>query len=101
MTGKPPTIRRHERNWSQFPRPLASIFLPVFLSATCMQFAGCADIMGEKEKPIHERQDDALRDPFNYGPGEGKSAVPSVTGGGTSEFDENGFRRDVRRALNP
>ena len=70
----------------------------------CLLAGGCADTTGPTSRPMSatERQDQALRDPFGYGPKEGSdSNMPNVTGGGTKDFDRKGFDRDVDRVLNP
>ncbi|HVT87508.1 MAG TPA: hypothetical protein VHD56_01540 [Tepidisphaeraceae bacterium] len=49
-----------------------------------------------------EKQDEALKDPFGYGPKAGSgSDFPSVTGGGMGDFDKKSFNRDVDRVVNP
>ncbi|MGH7213363.1 MAG: hypothetical protein ACREIT_01080 [Tepidisphaeraceae bacterium] len=47
---------------------------------------------------MRERQDAALRDPFGYSPEMGNS---DISGGGLSEFDKEGFKRDLDHVLNP
>ena len=46
---------------------------------------------------MRERQDAALKDPMEYD----AKDVPTVTGGGTGDFDRKAFDRDVGRFLNP
>jgi hypothetical protein len=65
-------------------------FVPILL--LCFA-AGCMD---EERPSARERQDEALRDPFKYGP-----QMPDVSGGSTSEFDRDAFRGDVDRVINP
>ena len=49
-----------------------------------------------------ERQDQALRDPFGYGPKDRfTDDMPTVTGGQTSESNKKAFKRDVERVFNP
>ncbi len=69
-----------------------AVILPIVF--VCPLFAGCAS----NEPSMRERQDAALRDPFNYG---SESKPRSVSGGSTSEFDRDEFKRDVNRVLNP
>jgi hypothetical protein len=60
----------------------------------------CADTNGSRPKTFHERQDDALRDPFNYGPTYNRSNdAPNVSSGGIGDFDRKGFDRDLQRVL--
>jgi hypothetical protein len=56
---------------------------------------GCAS---SNEPSMRERQDAAMRDPFSYG---SDSKPRSVSGGSTSEFDRDAFKRDMNRVLNP
>ena len=64
---------------------------------------GCADTKKPASRPVsmRERQDEAIRDPFGYGPKDKPTDMPNVTGGGTGDFDKKGFKRDVDRVLNP
>jgi hypothetical protein len=66
---------------------------------------GCADKSKQANRPMSaaERQDEAMRDPFNYGPQPNKSGsdMPTVTGGKIGEFNRKAFDRDVDRVLNP
>ncbi len=63
--------------------------------------AGCG---GNEKKPttrpstIRERQEAALKDPFNYSP---NKDFPDVSGGGLGDFDKEGMKRDVDRVFNP
>jgi hypothetical protein len=52
---------------------------------------------------MESRQNQALTDPFEYGPKPGTVGreMPSVTGGGIGEFNRKDFDRDVGRLLNP
>ncbi len=61
---------------------------------------GCADGTSGTTRPssVRERQDAALRDPFNYSPDIGQS---DISGGGLTEFDKDGFKKDVDRVFNP
>ncbi len=62
--------------------------------------AGCSDNDNDNNSPrsMRERQDQALRDPFNYSPG-----VKEATSGsdGTLDFDHRAFKRDVHNVLDP
>lgn len=69
-----------------------------------MVLAGCADTKKPTTRPMsaRDRQDQAIQDPFGYGPQPGTGRdMPSVTGGSAGEFDRKGFDRDVDRLLNP
>ena len=76
-------------------RPLIAIVFGFSL------LSGCADSSTTK-RSARERQEDALNDPFNYGPQQGKSSdVPSVLGDKDSKFDKKSFDRDMNRVFNP
>jgi len=45
-----------------------------------------------------ERQDAAMRDPFGYSPDAGKT---DISGGGLTDFDRQGFNRDMKNVLDP
>jgi hypothetical protein len=47
---------------------------------------------------LKERQDAAMRDPFGYSPNAGRT---DVSGGGLTDFDRDGFNRDLKNALDP
>jgi len=56
--------------------------------------AGCS----ETESTAGQRQEDALRDPFNYSP---YGEDVNVSGGGTADFRKDAFKRDVNSVFNP
>ena len=83
----------------------ASFYLLLF---AFFLLSSCADTNRQptsRPSSANERQDKALRDPFNYGPKEKDKYtdedMPSVTGGSTGHFDKKAFNRDVDRVLNP
>jgi len=47
-----------------------------------------------------QRQEAALRDPFNYSPYQNDRRY-DVSGGGIMHFDKEAFKRDVNSVLNP
>ena len=55
--------------------------------------AGCAE-----ESTIHERQDKAMKDPYNYSPFEDRT---DISGGGLMEFKKDAFKKDVGSVFNP
>lgn len=61
---------------------------------------GCASNRQPTTRPANaaERQDAALRDPFDYKPDMGET---DITGGDLGHFDRAGMRRDVDHVLNP
>jgi hypothetical protein len=71
----------------------------------CILCGSCADKSKPTTRPLsaRERQDEAMRDPFGYGPRENKPGtdMPTVTGGSIGEFNRKEFNRDVDRVLNP
>jgi hypothetical protein len=76
---------------------IPSVFICVhlwFLSA------GCSSNKKPTTKPAdaYERQDAAMRDPFGYSP---LGEKPDISGGGISDYDRNGMRKDVDHVLNP
>ena len=72
----------------------------IALSAACgLAFAS----LGCSEKKSHqptarERQDRALTDPFGYKP---DWSDANVSGGGTSDLDKDGLRKDLKNVLDP
>ena len=61
---------------------------------------GCASSRTPTTRPANaaERQDAALRDPFDYKPDMGET---DITGGDLGHLDGPGMRRDVDHVLNP
>ena len=47
-----------------------------------------------------DRQDAAMKDPFNYSPWK-TSEKSNISGGGTGELDRGALKRDVDRLLDP
>jgi hypothetical protein len=64
--------------------------------------AGCASDPNAKptSRPANarERQDQAMKDPFGYSPNAGST---DISGGGLSDFDRQGFNRDMKNVLDP
>jgi hypothetical protein len=58
--------------------------------------AGCA---GGDDKPsnMRARQDEALRDPFNYAP----TDRTDISGGGITDFKTDAFMKDVNSVFSP
>lgn len=91
---------------NRFPAPArryyrASVLLVPFAFSLIL---GCADTKdpSARSRSINDRQDDALNDPFSYGPKTTGDTVgsdmPTVTGDGEG-FDRKGFKRDLDRVL--
>jgi hypothetical protein len=61
----------------------------------------CASACSENEPPstMHQRQDAAMRDPWNYTP-HGVDQT-DISGGGMMDFKSKAFRKDVDSVLNP
>jgi hypothetical protein len=59
-----------------------------------MAIWGCSD----SPSGIQQRQDAALKDPFNYSPYQGEN---DVSGGGIGDLKKGAFKRDVNSVLNP
>jgi hypothetical protein len=76
---------------------------PALLLLACTLLGACADSGNQapttRPMTIHQRQQEALRDPFGYKLTD--DDFPSVTGGGTSEFDRKAFKRDMDTFWNP
>jgi N-acetylneuraminic acid mutarotase len=70
--------------------------------------AGCADTkhLSQREQ-MQQRQEQALNDPFSYGPSadswdkRDRDQMPTVSGGGTRELDKAALKRDIDHILNP
>ncbi|MFI5381828.1 MAG: hypothetical protein ACHRHE_21225 [Tepidisphaerales bacterium] len=69
----------------------------ILLAACCLLAAGCMDD-DLTRSTMRQRQDQALKDPFNYRPDLDNDAVD---GGGTMDFKKDAFRRDVQHVVNP
>ena len=69
--------------------------LLLMLSAACGG-VGCA---GGDEKPsdMRARQDQALRDPFNYS----LNDRTDISGGGMTDFKSDAFMKDVNSVISP
>jgi hypothetical protein len=72
----------------------------------CLVVAGCADTSRPSQREqMEQRQEQALNDPFGYGPDaenwKNRNDMPSVTGGGTRDLDKAALKRDIDRILNP
>ena len=63
----------------------------IFLAVCCAFIGGCTDDTSPSAG-MRQRQDQALKDPFNYSPDIKDDAVG---GGGTLDFKKDAFRRDV------
>lgn len=87
------------------PRPLATLIsarrlLPLGCLCVVAWAAGCAQDQHAKPttRPASasQRQDHAMRDPFNYRPDWHDT---DISGGGTTDLDRQGLKRDVDNAL--
>lgn len=64
-------------------------------------FSGCTSpSAGPTSRPasMRERQDRAMQDPFGYS---STDDTADISGGGLSDFDRDGFNRDLKNVLNP
>jgi len=57
---------------------------------------GCVD--DDKSPSMRQRQDAAMKDPWNYSPFEDRT---DISGGGVGEFNKDAFRKDVDSAVSP
>ncbi len=60
---------------------------------------GCRSEQASRPSTAAERSERALQDPFNYSPFE-KEKSP-VSGGGISELDREGLKKDTNNVFNP
>ena len=76
------------------------LLAPGFLVLALVLIAGCAKSNGPTTRPmtIRERQDQAMKDPMGYSPDMDRT---DVSGGGLTDFDRDGFGKDLKNALNP
>jgi len=56
---------------------------------------GCSD-----GTTMEQRQNQALRDPFNYSPYRDYDPT-NVSGGGLTDFNKDAFKKDLNSVLNP
>ena len=72
-------------------------------SVFCLAFSGCQQNAATtqpttKPSTARDRQDQAMKDPFGY------SANPEnadISGGGLTDFDRGGFKKDLKNVLDP
>lgn len=55
-------------------------------------------VVNTPEASSTERQDQAMRRPFDYSP---MTDVPDISGGGIGEYDPKSMGRDLNHVLNP
>jgi hypothetical protein len=74
----------------------------VVYSLFCVLVVGCSNHSTTQPttRPLttRERQDRAIKDPFNYSP---DTESTDISGGDLSDFDKGGFNKDLKNALNP
>jgi hypothetical protein len=75
-------------------------FSAVLILAGSIWVVGCASKNGPTTRPgnVRQRQDAALRDPFDYKPEMGEQ---DISGGNLGQLDRGGMRRDMDHVLNP
>lgn len=77
------------------------ILLPAILFAAALT-GGCSDdpkADAHGEGSLTQRQDDAMKDPFSYGPNEGKTQAPTDSNGVTKRDDS--LKGQMDRFWNP
>ena len=87
---------------SRFGRRLSFCILYSAFSV-CLGVAGCQQNAATtqpttKPSSMRDRQDAAMKDPFGY------SANPEntdISGGGLTDFDRGGFKKDLKNVLDP
>jgi hypothetical protein len=104
------TRRRHEEANAKYffvssSSLRAFVSLGPIAALMCILCVSCVDKSNSTTRPLtaRERQDQALRDPFGYGPQPTNRStdMPTVTGGKMGEFNRKEFDRDVDRVFNP
>jgi hypothetical protein len=75
-------------------------FRIALILAGSLWMGGCAAKNGPSTRPgnTRQRQDAALRDPFEYKPDMGEQ---DISGGNVGNLDRGGMRRDMDHVLNP
>jgi len=65
-----------------------------------VSLSGCSHNQQPTTRPTNasDRQDAALRDPFGYSPDIDSN---SISGGGVSDYDKKGMRKDLDHVFNP
>jgi len=80
---------------------VSAVVFGLLPAAFCVAPSGCASDGGKPtSRPLtaRERQERALKDPFNYKPDSDQS---DISGGGISDFDRDAFNRDLKNVLSP
>lgn len=72
----------------------------ILYTVFCILLSSCTQSAAPTTRPLstRERQDRAIKDPFNYSP---DSESTDISGGGLSDFDKGGFKKDLKNATNP
>ena len=70
--------------------------LLLMLAAVCGA-GGCAGSEEKKPSNMRARQDEAMRDPFNYSP----TDRTDISGGGITDFKSDAFMKDVNSVISP
>jgi hypothetical protein len=101
MTGKVDRIQPAAGRRGRITSPMSLRFC-ILSPLVCILFTGCAQHATTQPttRPanIRDRQDRAMRDPFNYSPDADKT---DISGGGLTDFDKNAFNRDLKHVLDP
>ncbi len=75
--------------------------ISVFIGVHLWLMSGCASDKSRapttQPSNIHERQDAAMRDPFNYKPDMSRD----VSGGDIGHLDRDGLKKDLNNVFNP
>jgi len=93
--------RTEDRGWKieDSGRVRSSLAILYLLSSILFVSIGCSDKNPDtKPKTTHERQQDALRDPFGYSP---QVENTDISGGDLGNFDKDAFGKDVDSVFNP
>jgi hypothetical protein len=69
---------------------------PFAVCGVALLLIGCAK--SERKPTAHQRQEEAMRDPFRYKP---DWSGTDVSGGNMGEIDKEGLKRDLKNVLDP
>ena len=88
------------KRWAHRGRLLFCILHCAFCIS--LGLAGCQNSTksGPTTRPAsaYERQEAAMKDPFGYSPNPDRT---DISGGGLTEFDKDGFGKDLKNVLDP
>lgn len=75
-----------------------SIHLLCWTALCAIALCGGCTTQVAPEQSMSDRQDQALKHPFDYSPGDD---IPDISGGGIGNFDSKAFGKDLNHVLSP